>query len=132
MSLTWMLSHSYQSEIQRIGLCPLDVCFALHRLLAINNEIMSTTSTKSNFVIQGGNTESDGCTPTEDLVEKKNGNQDDRAAMWRMGKTQELRRDFSGIAIFGFTMILVASWETTLMCVLITPRGQKEVNVWIY
>lgn len=38
----------------------------------------------------------------------------DNADMYRMGKQQELRRDFSAITIFGFTMILIASWEAVL------------------
>jgi choline transport protein len=38
----------------------------------------------------------------------------DRQAMWRMGKVQEMRRNFRFVSIFGFSMILMASWETML------------------
>jgi hypothetical protein len=38
----------------------------------------------------------------------------DRHAMWRMGKVQEMRRNFRFVSIFGFSMILMASWETML------------------
>jgi hypothetical protein len=31
--------------------------------------------------------------------------------MWRMGKNQELRRNFRRFSIFCFTMVLMATWE---------------------
>ncbi|ROV92971.1 hypothetical protein VMCG_08993 [Cytospora schulzeri] len=46
---------------------------------------------------------------------EKEGTADDRADMFRLGKVQELRRNFRFLSMFGFSMILVASWETTLM-----------------
>lgn len=42
------------------------------------------------------------------------GSSADRQAMWRMGKVQEMRRNFRFVSIFGFSMILMASWETML------------------
>lgn len=44
----------------------------------------------------------------------KFGTRDDKQSMWRMGKTQELLRNFRFVSIFGFSMILMASWETML------------------
>lgn len=39
---------------------------------------------------------------------------EDQHAMWRMGKVQEMQRNFRFVSIFGFSMILMASWETML------------------
>ena len=52
----------------------------------------------------------------EDVSEtsEKAGTRADRLSMWRMGKTQELLRNFRFVSIFGFSMILMASWETML------------------
>jgi hypothetical protein len=72
-----------------------------------------------------------------EITEKK-GTSADRHAMWRMGKVQEMRvscnpkfgsrstdaeqRNFRFVSIFGFSMILMASWETMLGYVFATPR----------
>ncbi|KAG6365774.1 hypothetical protein INS49_007385 [Diaporthe citri] len=47
-------------------------------------------------------------------VDDKTGTSDDRANMFRMGKKQELRRNFRFVSMFGFTMILMASWESII------------------
>lgn len=47
-------------------------------------------------------------------VSEKKGTTADRHAMWRMGKVQQFRRNFRFLSIFGFSMILMASWETML------------------
>jgi hypothetical protein len=44
----------------------------------------------------------------------KKGTPDDQRDMHRMGKTQELRRNFRFVSIFGYSMILMATWETVL------------------
>ncbi|KAJ4017451.1 hypothetical protein NW761_015004 [Fusarium oxysporum] len=66
-----------------------------------------------------------------DNVEEKKGTAADRADMYRMGKTQETtvrtntctllswarditQRNFRFLSIFGFSMILMASWESSL------------------
>ncbi|KAJ4079006.1 hypothetical protein NW769_015156 [Fusarium oxysporum] len=49
-----------------------------------------------------------------DNVEEKKGTAADRADMYRMGKTQETTRNFRFLSIFGFSMILMASWESSL------------------
>ncbi|KAH7128601.1 amino acid/polyamine transporter I [Dendryphion nanum] len=46
--------------------------------------------------------------------EKKRGTSDDQRDMQRMGKVQELRRNFRFVSIFGYSMILMATWETGL------------------
>jgi choline transport protein len=48
------------------------------------------------------------------LLSEKKGTQDDQKDMHRMGKTQELRRNFRFVSIFGYSMILMATWEVVL------------------
>jgi hypothetical protein len=48
------------------------------------------------------------------VVSEKKGTHDDQKDMHRMGKTQELRRNFRFVSIFGYSMILMATWETAL------------------
>ena len=48
------------------------------------------------------------------LLEKK-GTVRDQRDMQRMGKIQELRRNFRFVTIFGFTMVLMATWEAQLV-----------------
>ena len=51
----------------------------------------------------------------EDAVSsEKRGTSNDQQDMHRMGKTQELRRNFRFVSIFGYSMILMATWETVL------------------
>lgn len=47
-------------------------------------------------------------------MSEKKGTLDDQKDMQRMGKTQELRRNFRFVSIFGYSMILMATWETGL------------------
>ena len=42
------------------------------------------------------------------------GTKSDRQDMWRMGKKQELRRGFRFLSMFGFIMVLMATWEAQL------------------
>jgi len=39
------------------------------------------------------------------------GTAQDQHDMWRMGKDQELRRNFRRFSIFCFTMVLMSTWE---------------------
>lgn len=48
------------------------------------------------------------------VVTEKKGTPDDQKDMQRMGKVQELRRNFRFVSIFGYSMILMATWETVL------------------
>ena len=48
------------------------------------------------------------------VATEKKGTPDDQKDMMRMGKTQELRRNFRFVSIFGYSMILMATWETVL------------------
>lgn len=49
------------------------------------------------------------------VVSEKKGNEFDQRDMHRMGKKQELRRNFRFVTIFGFTMVLMATWEAQLV-----------------
>jgi len=48
------------------------------------------------------------------VTSEKKGTSNDQKDMYRMGKTQELRRNFRFVSIFGYSMILMATWETAL------------------
>lgn len=50
----------------------------------------------------------------EPATTEKKGTPEDQKDMHRMGKTQELRRNFRFVSIFGYSMILMATWETVL------------------
>ena len=45
------------------------------------------------------------------LPPDKAGSPVDRRDMWRMGKKQELRRNFRFLPIFGFAAVLMITWE---------------------
>ncbi|KAJ4404122.1 hypothetical protein N0V91_006023 [Didymella pomorum] len=47
------------------------------------------------------------------FIEKK-GTAGDQNDMYRMGKQQELRRNFRFMSIFSYSMVLMATWETVL------------------
>jgi choline transport protein len=57
------------------------------------------------------------------VVEKK-GTPEDRKDMHRMGKVQELRRNFRFVSIFGYSMILMSTWEVTIVYVVLV-RGPR-------
>jgi choline transport protein len=48
------------------------------------------------------------------IVSEKKGTTGDQQDMHRMGKDQELRRNFRFVSIFGYSMVLMATWETIL------------------
>lgn len=50
----------------------------------------------------------------DDGVTEKRGTTGDQKDMYRMGKQQELRRNFGFVSIFGYSMVLMATWETIL------------------
>jgi choline transport protein len=54
--------------------------------------------------------------PPDDVFasSEKVGTRADIMSMWRLGKKQELLRNFRFVSIFGFSMILMASWEIML------------------
>lgn len=56
----------------------------------------------------------------DEVVSEKKGTLGDQKDMHRMGKQQELRRNFRFVSIFGYSMVLMATWETILTFVLIS------------
>ncbi|GKU08632.1 hnm1-choline permease [Fusarium langsethiae] len=66
-------------------------------------------------------------------VDEKKGNAADRADMYRMGKTQEMTRNFRFLSIFGFSMILMASWEFSLSVSTIgLVNGGTAGLIWMF
>ncbi|KAK3354046.1 amino acid/polyamine transporter I [Lasiosphaeria hispida] len=57
----------------------------------------------------------------------------DRRDMWRMGKNQELRRNFRFLSIFGFTMVLMSTWEAQLNSNIFgLINGGTGGLIWMY
>lgn len=53
--------------------------------------------------------------PPEGEMAEKLGTVQDQQAMDRMGRKQELRRNFQFMSIWGFAVLLGLSWEFSLM-----------------
>ncbi|KAH6870177.1 amino acid/polyamine transporter I [Alternaria rosae] len=61
----------------------------------------------------------DGESQQDVVVSEKKGTAGDQKDMYRMGKQQELRRNFRFVSIFGYSMVLMATWETILTTLII-------------
>jgi len=72
--------------------------------------IMSDLKTEATAVAQSRDSESQ----QDVVVTEKKGTAGDQKDMYRMGKQQELRRNFRFVSIFGYSMVLMATWETIL------------------
>lgn len=68
------------------------------------------TTIKTNTDVQLRDSEPQNATSTAEKI----GTPEDQKDMHRMGKTQELRRNFRFVSIFGYSMILMSTWETVL------------------
>src|SRR4051794_25980803 len=67
------------------------------------------------------------------VISEKEGTTADQRDMQRMGKRQETRRNFRQITILGFTMVLLATWETQLATAVIAlGNGGTAGLVWAY
>ncbi|ORY11433.1 amino acid/polyamine transporter I [Clohesyomyces aquaticus] len=67
------------------------------------------------------------------VVAEKKGTDFDQRDMHRMGKTQELRRNFRFVTIFGFTMVLMATWEAQLSANIFgLINGGTGGLIWMY
>ncbi|KAF2463520.1 amino acid transporter [Lindgomyces ingoldianus] len=74
----------------------------------------------------------DGIDENSEVVEKK-GTKFDQRDMYRMGKVQELRRNFRFVTIFGFTMVLMATWEAQLSANTFgLINGGTAGLIWVY
>ena len=70
---------------------------------------------------------------TYELDHRKAGTEEDRLNMHRMGKTQELRRNFSFIPTFGFSAVLMISLEAMLNATSYSlPNGGLPAMIWMY
>jgi choline transport protein len=70
---------------------------------------------------------------THETDHQKAGTEKDRSDMHRMGKTQELRRNFSFIPTFGFSAVLMISWEAMLNATSYSiPNGGLPAMIWMY
>ena len=68
-----------------------------------------------------------------ELDHRKAGTEEDRSNMHRMGKTQELRRNFNFIPTFGFSAVLMISWEAMLNATSYSiPNGGLPAMIWMY
>lgn len=57
----------------------------------------------------------------------------DQQNMERLGKQQELRRNFRFLSVLGFTAVLMCSWEAILFTAnYILPNGGLAGMVWMY
>lgn len=56
---------------------------------------------------------------TEGEIDEKLGTEHDQRGMIRMGKKQELRRDFQFFSIWGFAVMLGCSWEYVFVSVAV-------------
>ncbi|KAF2656678.1 amino acid transporter [Lophiostoma macrostomum CBS 122681] len=84
-------------------------------------------------VVEGERYDIDVTGEDDSQVHEKKGTSADRHAMWRMGKVQEMRRNFRFVSIFGFSMILMASWETMLGTSTIgLIDGGTAGLIWMY
>jgi hypothetical protein len=70
--------------------------------------------------------------PHDGVLSNKKSTQQDQRDMCRMGKQQELRRNFRFVSIFGYSMVLMAIWETMLTYVrlhsLLTPSDTPTAH----
>ena len=71
---------------------------------------MSDLKTEAEGVVQPRDSESQ----QDVVISEKKGTAGDQRDMYRMGKQQELRRNFRFVSIFGYSMVLMATWETIL------------------
>ncbi|QPC74598.1 hypothetical protein HYE68_005350 [Fusarium pseudograminearum] len=89
---------------------------------------MTNTRDKKSFEVNDAINFSD-----SDNVDDKKGTPADRADMYRLGKMQDLRRNFRFLSIFGFSMILMCSWEFSLSVSTIgLVNGGTAGLVWMF
>ncbi|KAK8868960.1 amino acid/polyamine transporter I [Apiospora arundinis] len=69
----------------------------------------------------------------DDSLDPRDGNARDRRDMTRMGKAQELKRNFKFLSIFGFSMILMQAWESVLAIGSIgLTNGGTAGYIWMF
>jgi len=78
----------------------------------INNDLASAEAGVGVIVVLDDTSSSTSDSATATTADEGTGL--DKKDMYRMGKTQELHRNFRFLSIFGFTMVLMATWEAQL------------------
>lgn len=72
-------------------------------------------------------------TPEQPTSGPRAGTSYDRKDMARLGKRQELRRNFQFIPIFGFAACLMITWEAVLAAASYAlPNGGRPALIWTY
>ena len=64
-----------------------------------------------------------------DAQQVSTGTVEDQQGMWRIGKKQELRREFQFFSIWGFAVILGCSWEYVLVYVTRIPGSWSTADL---
>ncbi|ORY04660.1 amino acid/polyamine transporter I [Clohesyomyces aquaticus] len=68
-----------------------------------------------------------------DAVSVKYGTTADKHAMWKMGKVQELSRNFRFVSMYGFTIVVMASWEWVLaLAPIVLVDSGTGGFIWLY
>lgn len=88
-------------------LCSLEFRRPARRLVKMSQRLQYTESKVANVTM-------DEDFETTDLPAEKAGTAADRRDMHRMGQTQEFKRNFSFIPIFGFAAVLMMTWASVL------------------
>lgn len=71
--------------------------------------------------------------PEQPTTGPRAGTSSDRKDMARLGKRQELRRNFQFIPIFGFAACLMITWEAVLAAASYAlPNGGRPALIWTY
>lgn len=88
-----------------------------------------STTTMSNALV----TEHDAHGRVHQLIQLSIGHPSDTAAMHRLGKTQELRRNFRSFSILGLASVVMATWVAVLGSVSFSLiNGGLAGTVWMF
>lgn len=72
-------------------------------------------------------------TPEQPTTGPRAGTSYDRKDMARLGKLQELRRNFSFVPSFAFAACLMITWEASLAAAsYVLPNGGRPALIWTY
>ena len=72
-------------------------------------------------------------TPEQPTTGPRAGTQNDRKDMARLGRLQELRRNFSFVPSFAFAACLMITWEASLAAAsYVLPNGGRPALIWTY
>ncbi|KAH7380206.1 amino acid/polyamine transporter I [Phaeosphaeria sp. MPI-PUGE-AT-0046c] len=82
---------------------------------------------------EGGNPLTNTRSMNDNAVKEKHGTEHDGLDMDRMGKLQQLRREFRFMSIFGYAVILGSTWEYSLVIIGISlNNGGPAGGIWMF